>query len=209
MGKLISLSDFKAEKWPKSTINRTWVKTVLDSRKPLNDYLLSWAFFKWEVARVLGSDKLILDMTPDELQRYVRSAIMHELTKKKQINWDYYMCGEYIASLVLKVMMWEMDYSTFTQDYLTEWENNLKNFKWAGDINLAKFIFWLWKRIKEINTQKDYIDRATWMYYHAYAVGQLDLGYQLAYNLHEIDAAVNLQAIPTKIFKREPIEIRR
>lgn len=209
MWKLISLEEFRAS-W-KSWVNnsKAWVKTVIDSRKPLNDFLLSSSFFKEEVARILNSEELILDMTPEDLQKYVRSAIMFELTKKKQINWDQYLCWEYIATLVLKVIMWEINYGTFTQDYLIEEENRLKNFKWAWDINLAKFIFGIWKRVREINTQKDYIDRATWMYYQAYVARQLNLGYQLAYNLHEIDAAVNLQAIPTKIFKRTPIELRR
>ena len=183
MGKIILLEWYKEEKGKKK------INTVDDKILPrtIEEYLILAKRFKEEVASILDKRDWVLRITQEELEKLFKNSILDFLIKKRGISSELFMCGEYVSIILRKFMCWEIDLHKFTQDFLEEWD-----WKWAWDNNLIKYIYWIWNRKREINSPKDYKDRASQMYYNAYHKWQLELWYNLAQNLDELDKVINL-----------------
>ena len=183
MSNIILLKWYKQEKEKKKT-------NTIDERilpKTIEEYLILAKKIKEEVASILDKRDWILRITQEELEKLFKNSILDFLIKKRQISSELFMCGDYISIILRKFMCGDIDLRKFTQDFLEEWD-----WKWAWDNNLVKHIYWVWNRKREINSPKDYKDRASQMYYNAYYKWQLNLWYNLARNLDDLDKIVNL-----------------
>lgn len=186
MGKIILLEWYREEKG-KILNNETSQKSVDKIlSKTLEEYLTLIKKFKKEVINILNKRDWILRVTPEELEKLFKNSIFKRI-KKREISSELFMCWDYVSMILRKYMCWDVDFHKFTQDFLEEWD-----WKSAWDINLVKYICWAWNRKREINSPKDYKDRASVMYYNAYTRWQLELWYNLARNLDELDKIIDL-----------------
>lgn len=180
MGKIILLDWYKEEKKKTNTAD----EKILS--KTIEEYLILAKKFKKEVASILDRRDWILRITQEELEKLFKNSIFKRI-KKRGISSELFMCGEYVSIILRKYICWDADFHKFTQDFLKEWD-----WKSAWDINLIKYICWAWSRKWGINSPKDYKDRASIMYYNAYHKWQLELWYNLAQNLDELDKVIDL-----------------
>lgn len=188
MGNIILLEWYKEERKKTNTVD----EKILS--KTIEEYLILAKKFKEEVASILDKRDWILRITQEELEKLFKNSILDFLIKKREISWELFMCGEYVSIILRKYICWDADFHKFTQDFLEEWD-----WKSAWDINLIKYICWAWNRKGEINKPKDYKGRASVMYYNAYTRWQLELWYNLARNLDELDKVIDLPTLLRRV----------
>jgi hypothetical protein len=180
MSKIIRLDWYKKEKEGDKLDRRILTKSI-------EEYLVLAKKFKEEVTNILDRRDWILRITQEELEKIFKNSILDFLIKKRQISSELFMCGDYVSIILRKFICWDIDLHKFTQDFLEEWD-----WKWAWDINLVKYIYWVWNKKREVNTPNDYKNRASQIYYNAYTRWQLKLWYNLARNLDDLDKIIDL-----------------
>jgi len=131
MSKIIRLDWYKKEKEGDKLDRRILTKSI-------EEYLVLAKKFKEEVTNILDRRDWILRITQEELEKIFKNSILDFLIKKRQISSELFMCGDYVSIILRKFICWDIDLHKFTQDFLEEWD-----WKWAWDINLVKYIYWV------------------------------------------------------------------
>jgi len=199
MGKVIELK-------LSTSLERIWERSIEDIKpKTIDEYVNETMKVKWEVNKILDTDVPIVMINENELLIILKTTIREELIRWQNLNADLFLCGEYVGYIIHKCLMWNFKINQYTQDFF---EENAVNFKWAWDINLLKYIYEFHKRKHEVNTPKDYIERAWTMYYNAYDRWQMELWYTLAYHLEELDSKVGLMWLTQRIFDKREFRIQ-
>ncbi len=198
MWDLIVLWDRHKTNWENTKIKTTPWKT-------LDEYVNEMLSVQKDVKDIIES-KWVISVSDAELLVILKNAIRRALVEKKALSEKLFPCGDYVWELAYDCILWKFDINQFTQDFL-EWEE--KDFRWAWDINLAKYMFRNFERRKDPNTAKDYISRAITMYYQAYNHWQLELWYALANNLIELDNGINIAHIVDNAFKTRHLTIQK
>lgn len=185
MGKVIALKPRKIED----------LSSCEPQTKTLDQYLREEFKIKSEVEKILDSKNTVALVWNSDLQKIIKNMIFRKLIENRALNWDLFLCWEYVWSIIHNFMLWNISLYKYTQDFIEEWD-----YRWAADINLLKYIYEFHRRRHEPNTPEDYINRASTMYYHAYDIWQLNIWYTLAYELEELDKNVWLEWLATRIF---------
>lgn len=183
---------------PSSPLERKWKEELKDIKpKTLDEYVNETLSVRNEVAKVLSPEIPIVKVKEKELLIILKNSIKDALVKRWDLSSELFLCWEYVWYIIHECMMWNLEINKYTQDFFDE---NMMDFKSAWDINLLKYIYEFHRRRHEINTARDYIERAWIMYYNAYSKWQMELWYTLAYNLEDLDSKISLAWIAERIF---------
>lgn len=180
MGKIIT---FDKDRFSNTSPNIPWLKP-----KTLNEYVNEMLKVQADINNILNED-WIVKVSDMELLMMLKNTIRKILVDQRAFSEKLFPCGDYVWELMHNCILWQLDLSFHTQDFL---EMEPRNYKWAGDINLAKYMLNFHLKRKNPNNASDYMNRAAEMYYTAYEYWQMPIWYILAYNLKELDKFVHL-----------------
>ncbi len=154
---------------------------------------------EYELKKILAESDEIIQISPEELKRYVFHVIMGKIMEEKQLTKEFYSCSDYLAGLITAFITNKIRINKNFLELINE--ENWADFQRIWDINFLRYVSKYDRKRSSAHSKNDLINQAIWYYDMAYQWHNRIIWSYLAENLRELDYILNFRDFTTSVFQ--------